>query len=60
LFCCSEKQPFGCKPLKPLAKPRAVGPGFFKNSLLIPLLPQIVKRFQNDAAGRGFEGQGAR
>jgi hypothetical protein len=27
-------------------RPRAAGFGFFKNSLLIPLLPQIAKRFQ--------------
>jgi hypothetical protein len=37
LFRCSEKQRFGCKPLKLLARRRAMAAGFFKNSLLIPL-----------------------
>jgi hypothetical protein len=31
-------------------RPRAVGSGFFRNSLLIPLLPQIATRFQCDGA----------
>jgi hypothetical protein len=53
LFRCSQKRRFGSKPLKSLAKLRAIGPGFFKNSLLIPLLPQIAKRFQRDASARG-------
>jgi hypothetical protein len=52
LFHCSQNQRFGSKPLKLLARPHAIAPGFEKNSLLIPLLPQIAKRFQSGAAGR--------
>jgi hypothetical protein len=32
-------------------RPGAAAPGFFKNSLLIPLLPQIAKRFQGNGGG---------
>jgi hypothetical protein len=59
LFHCSENRQFGRKPLKLLARRRESGLDFFKNSLLIPLLPQIAKRFQRGAAGRGVEDQGA-
>jgi hypothetical protein len=41
---------FGRKPLKLLARPRSTGPKYSKNSLLIPLLPQIALRFQRDGA----------
>jgi hypothetical protein len=48
LFHCSEKRLFGRKPLKLLAGRAPPRPDFFKNSLLIPLLPQIAERFQRD------------
>jgi hypothetical protein len=54
LFHCYSIVPksprFGRKPLKLLARPRSAGPKYSKNSLLIPLLPQIAMRFQRDGA----------
>jgi hypothetical protein len=50
LFHCSQKRLLGRKSLKLLAGRAPAGPDFFKNSLLIPLLPQIQKRFQRDGA----------
>jgi hypothetical protein len=49
-FRCSEKQRFIGKPLKLKAHRRAIAAGFAKNSLLIPLLSQIMQRFQRDGA----------
>jgi hypothetical protein len=61
LFHCYSAVPksprFGRKPLKLLVQPRATGPKYSKNSLLIPLLPQIMKRFQYDGASWMEAGQ---
>jgi hypothetical protein len=44
------KTAVGPQAIEIVGRPGAVGLGFLKNSLLIPLLPQIAKRFQCDGA----------
>jgi hypothetical protein len=44
------KTAVGPQAIEIAGRPGGGGLGFFKNSLLIPLLPQIAKRFQRDGA----------
>jgi hypothetical protein len=51
LFRCSGKPAVRLQAIETAGRPRAIGLGSFKNSLLIPLLPQIAQQFQRDGTG---------